>query len=91
MPAELRPRLERLVAGMAARIGRDSAALEDQAIAALDGIKTMPEPADAAAKWAEMLSRSGARDLFTEMLLVPDILETMDSALAGARPGAREK
>lgn len=89
VPAELRPRLERLVAGMAARIGRDSAALEDQAIASLDGIKTPPEPADAAAKWAEMtaLWRKG---LFTEMFS-PDILETMDSALAGARLAERGK
>ena len=89
VPIELRPRLETLVAGMASEIGRASAALEDQAIASLDGIKIPPEPADAAQKW-ETLTAGWRRGLITQMFS-PDILATVDAALAKARQVERSK
>ena len=89
MPEELRPRLGRLVAVMAAQIGQDSAKLEDEAMASLDGIKAPPEPAMATAKWAELIA-GWRKNLFPQPVS-SDILETIDAALAKARLGAREK
>jgi TRAP-type transport system periplasmic protein len=83
VPADLRPQLEKVVLDMAKQISLDSAKLEAEAIASLDGITTPPEPADSAAKWAEVIAqrRSG---LISQMFSA-DILDTMDSALAKAR------
>jgi TRAP-type transport system periplasmic protein len=83
VPAELRPRLERVIVEQAVKIGLDSAQLETEAIASLDGIRTPPEPVDATAKWAELTAHWRA-GLVAEMFSA-DILETMDAALAKVR------
>lgn len=83
VPAELKPQLEQVVREMAAEIGVDSAKLEADAIASLDGIKSPPEPPDAAAKWAEVISQR--RNGLLAQLFSSDMLETMDTALAKVR------
>jgi TRAP-type transport system periplasmic protein len=83
VPAELRPQLEQVVLDMAKKISLDSAKLEADAMASLDGIKTTPQGADAAAKWAEVIAqrRSG---LIAKMFSA-EMLDAMDAALAKAR------
>ena len=82
VPADLRPRLEQVVRDMAKEIGLDSAKLEAEAIASLDGIDTPPEPPDAAAKWELIAQR---RYSLIAQLFSSDMLDTMDSALAAVR------
>jgi TRAP-type C4-dicarboxylate transport system substrate-binding protein len=85
IPAELRPAIEKAVADMAKRTSIDSAKLETEAIAALDGIKVSAEPADAAKKWADQSEewRKGP----VERMFSPDILGTIDKALVKVRSG----
>ena len=83
VPAELRPKLEEVVRDMAKRISIDSAKLEADAIASLDGIKSPPQPADAQAKWAEVITQR--RPTLIAKLFSADILDTLDSALAKVR------
>jgi TRAP-type C4-dicarboxylate transport system substrate-binding protein len=83
VPSDLRPQLEQVVQDMAKKIGLDSAKLEDDAIASLDGIKSPPAPADAAGKWIDLIAskRSGLiAQMFSE-----EFLGTMDSALVKVR------
>lgn len=83
VPEDLKSPLEKVVQDMALQISLDSAKLEDQAIASLDGIKSPPAPADAAAKWTDLIAskRSGIiSQMFSE-----EFLSTMDSALAKVR------
>jgi len=87
VPAELRPRLEDVVKRMAAEIGQESAKLEADAIASLDGIRIPPEPADARTMWDEGVSqRRGG--IIAEMFS-SDILDMIDTALIKARRGNR--
>jgi TRAP-type C4-dicarboxylate transport system substrate-binding protein len=83
VPADLSPLLEQVVRDMARQIGLDSAKLESEAIASLDGIQTPPEPPDAAEKWAELIAQR--RHGLIAQLFSPDMLDTMDSALAAVR------
>src|SRR5208337_4799470 len=80
VPADLRPALRRTVQDIADRTGLDSAKLEEEAIASLDGIRIPPEPPDAAAKWAKIIAER--RDGLIARMFSPDILDTMDAALA---------
>ena len=68
---------------MAKKISIDSAKLESDAIASLDGIKTSAQPADAAAKWAELIAQR--RNGIIAQMFSADILETMDESLAKVR------
>ncbi len=83
VPADLRPPLERVIREMAKQISIESTKLEADAIASLDGIKCPPEPADAAARWAELIAEQ--RNGIIAKLFSADILETMDAALVHAR------
>ncbi len=83
IPPDLRPRLESVVRGMALRIGRDSGVLEAEAIASLDGIAVPAEPPDAADRWSQSLGE--LRGGLMARLFSPDMLETLDSALAKRR------
>lgn len=80
---ELRARLQAALDAMAKQIGRDSARLEDDAIASLDGIQSPPESPDAAAKWAEAIAER--RDGVIARMFSASILDTMDVALAKVR------
>jgi hypothetical protein len=68
---------------MAKKISIDSAKLESDAIASLDGIKSPEETADAAQKWAEVISQR--RNGIIAQMFSADILDTMDAALAKVR------
>ncbi len=83
VPAELRPPLQKAVKDIADEIGLESAKLEDDAIASLDGIKVPPEPADAAATWAKLIAQR--RNGLIAQMFSPDILDAMDAALAKVR------
>jgi len=83
VPADIRPQLEDVIRDMAKKISIDSAKLEADAIASLDGIKSPAEPADAAAKWGDIISQR--RQGLIAKLFSADMLETMDTALAKAR------
>ena len=83
VPAELRPRLEEVVLDMAAKISLDSAKLEADAIAALDGIASPPEPPDAQAKWDA--ANAERRNTVIAGMFSADILQVMDEAIAKAR------
>ena len=83
VPADLRPQLEQVIHEMAKQISIESTKIEAEAIASLDGIKCPPEPADAAAKWAELMAEQ--RKGIIAKLFSADILETMDAALAQTR------
>jgi TRAP-type C4-dicarboxylate transport system substrate-binding protein len=83
VPAELRPQLEEVIQGMSRKIGLDSAKLEAEAIASLDGIKSPPAPADSAAKWAKALAER--RNGIIGEMFSADMLEAIDTALAKAR------
>jgi TRAP-type C4-dicarboxylate transport system substrate-binding protein len=83
VPVDLRPRLEQVTNDMVKRIGLDGAKLEADAIEALDGIQSLPEPPDAPAKWAELISEWRKGPL--AQMFSADILETIDSALAKVR------
>jgi TRAP-type C4-dicarboxylate transport system substrate-binding protein len=85
IPAELRPAIEKAVADMAKHTSIDSAKLETEAIAALDGIKVSAEPADATKKWAD-LSEEWRRGP-VERMFSPDILGAIDKALVKVRSG----
>jgi TRAP-type transport system periplasmic protein len=85
IPADLRPKLEAVVRDMADKISADSEKVENEAIASMlkDGLKTTQMPADAEAKWGEMIAerRNGViAEMFSR-----EILEAMDSALAKVR------
>jgi TRAP-type C4-dicarboxylate transport system substrate-binding protein len=88
VPADLRPALRRTVQDIADRTGLDSAKLEEEAIASLDGIRIPPEPPDAAAKWAKIIAER--RDGLIARMFSPDILDTMDAALAEVRDRRRD-
>jgi TRAP-type transport system periplasmic protein len=85
IPADVKPKLEAVIKDMAQKISLDSEKLENDAIASMlkDGLKTTQMPADAEAKWGEMITerRNG---LIAEMFS-PDILQAMDAALAKVR------
>ena len=83
VPPELRPRLRQVVADMAERTGLESAKLEEDAIASLDGIKIPPEPDEAAAKWAAVSARWRSGPI--AQMFSSDILDAMDAALAELR------
>ena len=83
VPADLKPPLEQVVRDMARKISLDSAKLEADAIASLDGIKVPPEPAEAAAKWAEVFAQR--RNGLISQLFSSDMLEAIDAALAKVR------
>jgi TRAP-type C4-dicarboxylate transport system substrate-binding protein len=83
VPADLRPQLEQVIREMAKKIGIDSAKLETEAIASLDGIKSPAEPADAAQKWAEVIAQR--RNGIIAQMFSADMLDTMDAALAKVR------
>jgi len=83
VPPELRPPLAALVTQTAARISIDTAKLEEEAVASLDGIKKPPAPADAAQKWADLTA--GWRSGPVTQMFSADILERMDAALAESR------
>jgi TRAP-type C4-dicarboxylate transport system substrate-binding protein len=85
IPAELRPAIEKVVIDTSKRTSIDSAQLEKEAIAALDGIKVPPEPKDAPKKWEDLSEewRKGP----VERMFSPDILSSIDKALVKARNG----
>jgi TRAP-type transport system periplasmic protein len=83
VPAELRPQLEQVVRDMAKQISLDSAKLESDAIASLDGIKSLAQPADAPAKWSEVIAQR--RSGLIAQLFSADLLDTMDTAVAKVR------
>jgi len=83
VPAELKSPLQQVVRDMAKEISLDSAKLEADAIAALDGIRTPPEPADAAAKWADVIAQR--RNGLIARLFSSDMLDAIDTALAKVR------
>ena len=83
VPLELRTPLAKATQGIADAISLDSAKLEADAIASLDGIQVPPEPADASEKWSEVFAQWRS-DLLPRMFSA-DILDTMDAALAKAR------
>jgi TRAP-type C4-dicarboxylate transport system substrate-binding protein len=83
VPAELKPQLEQVIRDAAKKISLDSAKLESDAIASLDGIATPAEPADAAAKWTEVISQR--RNGLIAKMFSADILDTIDAALAKVR------
>jgi len=83
VPAELRPQLEKVVHDMAVQIALDTAKLEADAIASLDGIKVTPVPVDSAEKWASALAQR-RKGIIAEMFSA-EMLDTMDAALAKVR------
>jgi TRAP-type transport system periplasmic protein len=83
VPADLKPQLEEVVREMSRKIGVDSAKLEADAIASLDGIKSPPEPPDAGAKWSDLIAER--RHGIIAKMFSADILDTMDGALAKVR------
>jgi TRAP-type transport system periplasmic protein len=83
VPPELRPQLEQVTRDMSTKISLDSAKLEADAIASLDGIKSPPAPADSAGRWADALAQR--RGTIIARMFSADILDTMDAALAKAR------
>jgi TRAP-type transport system periplasmic protein len=83
IPAELRPRLQRIVLDMSKEISIGSAKLEEEAIASLDGIRSLPEPADAAAEWNKEIAKR-RNDLLARMF-ASDFLDLMDEALVKVR------
>ena len=83
VPADIRPQLEQVMHEMAKKISLDSAKLESDAIASLDGINTPAEPADAPQKWADLIAQR--RNGIIAQMFSADILEAMDAALAKAR------
>jgi TRAP-type C4-dicarboxylate transport system substrate-binding protein len=83
VPAELKPQLEQVVRDMAKKISLDSAKLEAEAIASLDGIKSPPAPPDSAARWADALTQR--RNGIIAKMFSADMLDTMDAALVKVR------
>ncbi len=83
VPADLKPKLEKIVIEMSKKIGLDSAKLEEDAISSLDGIKVSPEPADGPAKWTLLITQR--RNGIIAQMFSADMLDTMDSALAKVR------
>jgi TRAP-type C4-dicarboxylate transport system substrate-binding protein len=87
VPAELRPRLELIVEGLANKISLESAKLEADAIAALDGIMSPRETAEAETMWSEAIAQR--RDGLISRMFPDDILYTMDTALVKVRKAER--
>jgi TRAP-type transport system periplasmic protein len=85
IPADLRPKLEAVVRDMAEKISADSEKVENEAIASMlkDGLKTTQMPADAEAKWGEMIAER--RNGVIAEMFSPEILGAMDAALAKVR------
>jgi TRAP-type transport system periplasmic protein len=83
VPPELRPRLEQLTKEKAIEISADSAKLEAEAIASIEGIKVLAEPSDAPAKWAQFISER--RNGLIAQMFSSDILSAIDSTLAKIR------
>jgi TRAP-type transport system periplasmic protein len=87
VPAELRPKLEKVVTDMARQISADSVKLEAEAIGALDGIKSPPAPADASAKWVDAIAQR--RSGLIAQMFSKDILDAIDSALTAVRKNSK--
>jgi TRAP-type C4-dicarboxylate transport system substrate-binding protein len=83
VPAELRPKLEGIARSMAAQTSADSAKLEADAIASLDGIKSPPQSAAQAKLWADFVAQK--RKTVIAQMFSSEILDTMDAALAKVR------
>ena len=83
VPADLKPQLEQVIRDAAKKISLESAKLEADAIASLDGIDSPPEPADAAAKWTDLIAQR--RNGIIAQMFSADILDTIDAALAKVR------
>jgi TRAP-type transport system periplasmic protein len=83
IPADLRPKLEQLVRDTAVKISADSAKLEADAIASLDGIKTPPQSPAEAAQWVDLINQR--RTTLLSQMFSADILDTLDTALAKVR------
>jgi TRAP-type transport system periplasmic protein len=83
VPADLRQPLEKVVRDMAAQISLDTAKLEKDAIASLDGIKILPVPADSTEKWAKALGER-RKGVIAE-LFSAEMLDTMDAAVKKVR------
>jgi hypothetical protein len=83
VPVELKPKLEGVAHSIAAQIGADSAKLEADAIASLDGIKSPPQSAAQAKLWADFLAQK--RKTVIAQMFSPEILGTMDAALSKVR------
>jgi TRAP-type transport system periplasmic protein len=83
VPAELRPQLEQVVRDMAKQTSLDSAKLEADAIASLDGIKVPPVPADSMDRWADALAQR--RKTVIADMFSAEMLDVMDAALAKVR------
>jgi TRAP-type C4-dicarboxylate transport system substrate-binding protein len=87
IPVAMRPKLEEILRDMSKRMGVESAKLENDAIAAMmkDGLKVPALPADADAKWTEMMADK--RDGIVTSMFSRDILDTIYAALDRARGG----
>jgi TRAP-type transport system periplasmic protein len=83
VPADIRPALERLVRDVSRESSLEGLALEDKAVASLDGIASPPLPPKAAAQWAALIA--DRRDGLIAQLFSPDILDAMQTALAKSR------
>jgi TRAP-type transport system periplasmic protein len=83
IPAELQPQLAQVVRDMAKQTSLDSAKLEAEAIASLDGIKSPPAPADAAARWTEAIDQR-RKTVIAEMFST-EMIDAMDAVLAKIR------
>ncbi|HRY72425.1 MAG TPA: TRAP transporter substrate-binding protein DctP [Spirochaetia bacterium] len=85
VPAEFRPRLEEATREAARVMARESAKLEEDAIAAMvrEGLKVPAYPADAEPKWNALYAEK--RDSLVATMFSADFLEAMRKALASAR------
>jgi TRAP-type C4-dicarboxylate transport system substrate-binding protein len=83
VPAELRPQLEGILRDTATKISLDTAKLEADAIASLDGIKIRNAPADYADRWTAALAQR--RKTVISGMFSAEMLDRMDAALAKAR------
>jgi TRAP-type C4-dicarboxylate transport system substrate-binding protein len=89
VPEELRPELGSAVQDMADSVGRETSALEAEAIASMDGLKVESEGPDAAPKWAEAIARR--RESLIAPMFSAEMLQAIDGALAAARASKSER
>lgn len=87
VPADLKPKLEAVLADTAKRISEDSAKLEAEAIAAMrkDGLKLADSPPDAVAKWDSVIG--SRRETLIASMFSADMLDAIDAALIKTRSG----
>lgn len=85
VPAELRPRLEEATREAARLMAKESARLEEEAIASMtrDGLKIPDYPADAEARWTAVYRER--RNGLVASMFSADFLEAVDMALASVR------